>query len=87
MNSINPNALNVGDEVTWTHCTSSGHSMGFSAREGKIVRIDSGLAYVKMRNGRETHVLLTSLRAKGQKTQLTEMVEEMGNERGVRQGT
>lgn len=70
--------LCVGDEVTWTHCTSNGHSMGFSARQGKITGINGGLAYVKMRNGRETYVLVTSLRRKGEKTQLTEMVEEMG---------
>ena len=62
------------------HATSNGKSLGFSTRQGKIERIGKTTAHVKLRNNRREWVSLTRLRKEGQKTELTEMIQEMASE-------
>mgnify|MGYP000995007295 CR=1 FL=1 len=74
--------LKVGDAVTWMHCTSSGTSVGFTTRRGKISEIAGSYAYVKTRNGKRPLVAIKSLRKDGVKTELTELVEEWDKPEG-----
>lgn len=69
-------ALKVGDAVTWLHSTSNGSQIGFTTRRGKITQVMGSFAQVKQRNGKRPLVALKSLRREGQKTELTEMVED-----------
>jgi hypothetical protein len=69
--------LKSGDSVSWMHARSNGSSIGFSTRNGKITQINGGLAFVKMRNGRVENVWLKQLRKDGEKTELTEIFEDM----------
>lgn len=78
---VDTNALfGVGQAVSWMHCAASGGGrMRFQTRCGTIYAIGAGMAYVKLANGRKTHVLLTSLDTPGQKTELTKFAEELSS--------
>lgn len=71
----------VGDEVTWTHTTSSGSSFNFAERRGKIIRIGKAAAEVKMRNGKTTVKNLSRLTPAGQKNEITRMMENLAGEK------
>lgn len=66
-----PRVFKVGDAVTWTHVTRSGHSMGFRTREGKIISLNNVTATMKMRNGRTDWSTISSLTPAGEQTELT----------------
>ena len=59
--------------------------MRFQTREGTVLSIQGQIATIKLRNGRLDWHYLTSLRLAGQKTALTEAVEE-GFTAGTQEG-
>lgn len=65
------NTFKVGDDVTYVIGRSTGHSVSFSVREGKIVQIDGNVAVVKSRNGRSITQPLDKLTHKGEPNALT----------------
>lgn len=65
------NTFNVGDDVSYVVGRSSGYSVSFSVREGKIVKIDSDVAVIKFRNGRCCMQPLSKLTRKGERNALT----------------
>ena len=69
--------LKVGDKVEWMHCSSNGHRMRFSSREGKIEVLNPHYAQCKMRNGRKEWVAIGELTLPGQKNGVTKLFEEL----------
>jgi plastocyanin len=69
--------LKVGDKVEWMHCSSNGHRMRFSSREGKIEVLNPHYAQVKTRNGRKYWVAIKDLTLPGQKNGVTKLFEEL----------
>lgn len=65
------NAFKVGDDVSFVVGRSTGHSVSFSVREGKIAEIDSVTAVVKLRNGRTSVQPLNKLTRQGERNALT----------------
>lgn len=65
------NAFKVGDDVTFVAARSTGHSVSFSVREGKIAEIDSATAIVKLFNGRTSVQPLNKLTRQGERNALT----------------
>ena len=69
--------IKVGDKVSWTHTSSSGRSISMSLREGVVVEIGPKFAKVKTSSKRIVELALSSLRVRGQKSEITEFVENM----------
>lgn len=67
--------MEIGDEVTWTHCSTRGKSVTMSLRDGVIEELRGGVAIVHKRGGRREEVAVSRLRLPGQRSQLSEFVE------------
>ena len=65
--------MKIGDTVTYPHCTQRGNSIGFFAREAKIINIMPNNVVVKYR-GKLVNLRPDRVRLKGQRTELTEMI-------------
>jgi len=65
------NTFKIGDDVTYVIGRSTGHSVSFSVREGKIVKIDGNVAVVKSRNGRRSLQPLSKITHKDERNTLT----------------
>jgi hypothetical protein len=71
--------IEVGTRVSWTRTSSSGNSFNFKSLEGKVLGLNVGrtAAYVQEGNGRKEWISLDRLRDSSEKSELTEMVDEM----------
>lgn len=71
-----------GDVVTWTHCRRGrGTSLGFSTRQGKVVRMSNAPAnkfVVVKHRSEELFLHSANVRKFGEPTELTEMFTSMG---------
>lgn len=66
------NTFNVGDTVNYVAARSTGHSVSFNVREGKIVKIDGAVAVIKSRNGHCCMQPLNKLTHQGKPNALTQ---------------
>jgi len=66
----------IGDRVQFMHSTSSGSSMSFSTREGKIIALsapEGTKAHIQMRNGRKTWANIADLRNLNEKSPVNDI--------------
>lgn len=73
----------VGDKVHWTSKRPSGRTITYTTMHGTIFSIEDpkpGVVIVKYRNGHKARVHTSRLRLEGERSELTDMVEEMGKQ-------
>jgi len=74
------NEFNTGARVSWTETvmrvSKKGTRVKASSRTGKVISIDGDVCIVRYR-GKELKIHKDNLRLDGQKSELTEMVENM----------
>lgn len=69
----------VGDHVHWTRRVSRGRTIDFKTMQGVIINAeDPAIVTVKYSNGRKGRVHTSKLRKEGERTELTDIVEELG---------
>lgn len=67
--------MEIGDRVTWTHCSTRGRTCNMRLREGVVEELDGDMAIIRRPNGRRESVKVVRLRLLGQRSQITEFVE------------
>lgn len=66
--------LTVGQKVTFTFVRSTGRTIKFSSREGRVQELKGDSAVIKSKNGSLHTVRLSDLRAVGERSALTDAV-------------
>lgn len=69
-------SFSIGDTVTWTHVCSRGNSASFTTRKGKVIELTENNVLAKMKNGHKYMLSRHRVRLEGERTELTQMVEE-----------